>query len=66
MTTFTQPMLASPANLEKLQYPLLVSPKLDGIRATVVNGCLLSRKLKPIPNEATRMNYIFKEKQHDN
>lgn len=47
-------MLASPANLEKLKFPLLVSPKLDGIRATVVNGCLLSRKLKPIPNEATR------------
>lgn len=47
-------MLASPANLEKLKFPLLVSPKLDGIRATVVNGQLVSRKLKPIPNEATR------------
>ena len=57
MTTFTQPMLASPANLEKLQYPLMVSPKLDGIRATVVNGCLLSRKLKPIPNEATQKEF---------
>lgn len=47
-------MLASPANLDKLKFPLLVSPKLDGIRATVVNGQLVSRKLKPIPNEATR------------
>lgn len=46
-----KPMLASAADLDQLQYPLLASPKLDGIRALVVNGQLLSRKLKPIPNK---------------
>ena len=50
MIEFKQPMLATAANLEKLVFPLTASPKLDGIRATVVNGRLLSRKLKPIPN----------------
>lgn len=33
-----------------LQFPLLGSPKLDGIRATMQGGQLLSRSLKPIPN----------------
>lgn len=33
-----------------LQYPVYVSPKLDGVRATVQGGKLLSRNLKPIPN----------------
>jgi DNA ligase-1 len=35
----------------KLRFPLLASQKLDGIRATVQGGKLLSRTLKPIPNE---------------
>jgi DNA ligase-1 len=38
-----------------LKYPTLVQPKLDGIRATVVNGKLLSRTLKPIPNREVRL-----------
>jgi DNA ligase-1 len=38
-------------NLSSLQYPVLVSPKLDGIRClTTVNGPV-SRTLKPIPNK---------------
>lgn len=45
-----KPMLASPADLSKLKFPQLASPKLDGIRATVVDGKLMSRSLKPIPN----------------
>ena len=46
-------MLASKttdAELAKLRYPVLASPKLDGIRASVQGGVLLSRNLKPIPN----------------
>lgn len=46
-----KPMLA--ATLEppfKVNYPVLVSRKLDGIRATVQGGVVLSRSLKPIPN----------------
>lgn len=45
-----KPMLASPADLDKLRYPVYASPKLDGIRAAVVDGRLLSRTLKEIPN----------------
>ncbi len=46
-------MLAGKAtNLEQLRFPLLASPKLDGIRATVDNaGTLLSRNGKPIRNQ---------------
>jgi DNA ligase-1 len=45
-----KPMLASPADLDSLRYPLLASPKLDGIRAMVRGGRLVSRKLLDIPN----------------
>lgn len=45
-----KPMLASPAALDALRYPIYGSPKLDGIRASVVGGQLLSRTLKQIPN----------------
>lgn len=37
--------------MPKLTYPLLVSPKLDGIRCVIKNGEVLSRSLKPIPNK---------------
>jgi len=45
------PLLAAPADLSKISYPVLVSPKLDGIRCIVVKGQPLSRKLKVIPNK---------------
>jgi DNA ligase-1 len=46
-----KPMLAGKCtDITKLNYPVLVSPKLDGIRATIQNGVVLSRSLKPIPN----------------
>lgn len=35
----------------KFTFPVLVSPKLDGIRALVRGGVVLSRSLKPIPNQ---------------
>lgn len=50
MTTL-KPLLASPADLDLLTYPLYASPKLDGIRALMVNGRLVSRKLLDIPNK---------------
>ncbi len=46
-----KPMLAVKADLTKLKFPLLVSPKLDGIRCVVKGGQLLSRSLKPIRNQ---------------
>jgi DNA ligase-1 len=45
-----KPQLASPANLDTLTYPVFASPKLDGIRAVVFRGKLLSRTLKEIPS----------------
>lgn len=46
-----KPMLAVQAeDITKLKYPVMVSPKLDGVRALVIDGVLMSRSLKPIPN----------------
>lgn len=50
----TKPLLAAtikPEEIDKLRYPLLASPKLDGIRALRVGDQLLSRTFKPIPNK---------------
>jgi len=49
-----QPMLAGKADLSKVAYPVMVSPKLDGVRCVVRGGEVLSRKLKPIPNRFVR------------
>lgn len=46
-----KPMLASAADLSKLRFPLLASPKIDGVRAVVKDGIVLSRSLKKIPNK---------------
>lgn len=50
-----RPSLACDASMEDFERilshtPLYASPKLDGIRATVLNGQLVSRTLKPIRN----------------
>jgi DNA ligase 1 len=45
-----KPMLAGEIDLVKLIYPVFVSPKLDGVRATFVEGQLLTRSLKPLAN----------------
>lgn len=45
-----KPTLAVNADLSKIQYPVFASPKLDGIRCSIVDGKALSRTLKPIPN----------------
>lgn len=46
-----KPMLAATiTDISTLQYPLLASPKLDGIRATVHRTKLLTRSLKLVPN----------------
>jgi DNA ligase-1 len=53
-----KPMLAATVeNIKFLNYPLIASPKLDGIRALNVDGSLVSRSLKPISNIATRMRF---------
>lgn len=46
-----KPMLADKiTDITKLRFPVLASRKLDGLRATVQGGKLLSRSLKPLPN----------------
>lgn len=50
----TKPLLASPAEPSEIRFPVLATPKLDGIRCLKVDGKVLSRKFKPIPNKYTR------------
>lgn len=57
MTKSFQPLLSATclvADIAKLRYPLLASPKLDGIRCVKLGGKALTRKLKPIPNASIR------------
>ena len=46
-----RPLLAADAIIDKLQFPLLASPKIDGIRCVIVDGQPLTRSLKQIPNK---------------
>ena len=51
----TKPMLAGKcSSIAGLTYPVLATPKLDGIRCLVINGKAVSRKFKPIPNDHIR------------
>lgn len=45
-----KPLLATKAELDKIRYPVLATPKLDGIRCLMVDGVAMSRSMKPIPN----------------
>lgn len=49
-----RPMLAVQAKIPEIRYPVLGSYKIDGVRALVLNGQLVSRTLKPIPNKYLR------------
>lgn len=68
MLKFLRPILAAPllppsvehtdenilAAMQKLRYPVLATLKKDGIRALRLDGSLLSRTRKPIPNRSIR------------
>ena len=47
-------MLATKADYSKIKYPVLATPKLDGIRCLMVDGVAMSRSMKPIPNKYIR------------
>ena len=51
MTKPFRPMLACEVELDKLRYPCIATPKLDGVRAVVRGGVVYSRSNKPIPNK---------------
>lgn len=48
-----KPMLACSTipKFSEIKYPVLASPKLDGIRCLIIDGKPVSRNLKPIPNK---------------
>jgi len=52
-------LAATCTDTAKLRYPVLMSPKLDGVRALVLEGRLVSRKLKPIPN--IQVQWLFQD-----
>jgi DNA ligase-1 len=53
-----KPMLATAIeDTSKLKFPVLASIKLDGIRATMQRGILLSRSLKEIPNRRIQKKF---------
>lgn len=56
-----KPMLASPFDEALLKFPVLASPKLDGVRAIVRDGVVLSRALKPIPNKNVQKRFSHLE-----
>jgi DNA ligase-1 len=44
----------APEDLFTIKYPVITSPKIDGIRCVIHEGKALSRNLKPIPNKYIR------------
>lgn len=59
MPTF-KPMLAyTVKDVTKLQFPVLASPKLDGIRCLIRDNQPVSRSLKPIPNRFIQDELAF-------
>ena len=47
----TKPMLAGKVtDFSKIKYPVLATPKLDGIRCVIIDGKPLTRTFKPVPN----------------
>lgn len=52
----TEPLLAAKKPVfEKIKFPVLATPKIDGIRCLVIDGKAVSRSFKPIPNHYIRM-----------
>lgn len=53
-----RPMLAVACeDVSKINFPVLVSPKLDGIRMLVKDGVCYSRSMKPIPSSAVQEKF---------
>lgn len=53
-----RPLLAATVTtetLKTLKWPLLGSPKIDGVRALTYRGGLMSRSMKPIPNKRLQL-----------
>jgi DNA ligase-1 len=58
MSKVFRPMLAvACTDLTKVDYPVYLSEKLDGLRATIHNGVVMSRSMKPIPSHAVQAKF---------
>lgn len=51
MSEFIKPQLACDADLGKVKYPVMISTKIDGVRALNVSGKLYARTLKRFRNK---------------
>jgi len=49
--------LKNPNFFNEIRFPLLCSPKLDGIRCIIKDGCAMSRSFKPIPSMQVQSRY---------
>ena len=49
--------MSYPDYFKELKFPLLASPKYDGIRALPKNSVVMSRTFKPIPNTEIQENF---------
>lgn len=56
-------MLAVACDTNSITLPVLFSPKLDGVRALIIDGVVMSRKLKPIPN--THVQALFGKAEYE-
>ena len=55
MNPIVKPMLAGKCeSLHRLRFPVLATPKLDGIRCLKINGRALTRSFKPVSNDFIR------------
>ena len=58
MSKVFKPLLAVACeDVTKVNYPVLLSEKLDGIRASIHNGVVMSRSMKPIPSAAVQAKF---------
>lgn len=53
--------LKNPKFFEAMQYPLLASPKLDGIRCLIIGGTAYSRTYKPLPSLQVQEDFTWLE-----
>lgn len=56
-----KPMLAGKADLDNIKFPVMASPKLDGVRVIVYDGVVYSRNFKRIPNDHVQSLFGRKE-----
>lgn len=56
-----KPMLSGKADLDNIKFPVLASPKLDGVRVIVKDGVVYSRNFKRIPNDHVQALFGRKE-----